>query len=163
MISRAIQLSRTAAALRRQTSAVAPPLARPPAAPAASFPPGRQTQRPFGDSAGDGGGGKIGTSDLAKRVAMDRGITLTASREIIYSVVDCITEATASGETVSIAGFGKFEPVIQKANQNQTNPQDPKGPKLQIPEKRRVKFRPYKHLAGVVEGTEEHKRRSGKD
>lgn len=92
MISRAIQLSRTAAALRRQTSAVAPPLVRPPAAPAASFPPGRQTQRPFGDSAGDGGGGKIGTSDLAKRVAMDRGITLTASREIIYSVVDCITE-----------------------------------------------------------------------
>lgn len=72
-------------------------------------------------------------------------------------------KATASGETVSIAGFGKFEPVIQKANQNQTNPQDPKGPKLQIPEKRRVKFRPYKHLAGVVEGTEEHKRRSGKD
>lgn len=72
-------------------------------------------------------------------------------------------KATASGETVSIAGFGKFEPVIQKANPNQTNPQDPKGPKLQIPEKRRVKFRPYKHLAGVVEGTEEHKRRSGKD
>ena len=95
MISRALQLSRTAAALRRPP-AVTSSLARPHAAPAAASPPGRQSQRPYGDSAGavgdEGGGGRLSTTDLAKRVAMDRGITLSAARGLVDSVVDCITE-----------------------------------------------------------------------
>ena len=64
---------------------------------------------------------------------------------------------------MSIAKFGKFEPVVQKARQSQTDPQNPGGARLQVPEKRRVKFRPYAHLSGVVEGTTEHKKRSGKE
>ena len=52
-----------------------------------------------------------------------------------------------------IPKFGKFETVIHKARNSQTNPQDPKGPKLYVPEKRRVKFRPFTHFSGVVEGT----------
>jgi len=63
---------------------------------------------------------------------------------------------------VRIPKFGRFDTVVRKARNSQTNPQDPKGPKLYVPEKRRVKFRPFTHFSGVVEGTIEHKRRSGK-
>jgi len=157
-----LQLSRTAAALRRQP-ALASSLARPAAD---SLLPGRQSQRPFGGEAGgDCGddGGKLYTDGFVKMLAMNRGITPTAAREALDGVVDCITEVTATGRTVSIAKFGKFEPVVQKARSSQINPQDPRGARLHVPEKRRVKFRPYKHFSGVMEGTIEHKRRSGKE
>ena len=93
MISRALHLSRTASALRRHP-ALASSLARHPAGPAASILPGlpgRQSQRPFGDEAGDDSG-KLKADDLVRKIAADRDISLKAAKDFLDSVVDIITE-----------------------------------------------------------------------
>ena len=105
MISRALHLSRTASALRRHP-ALASSLARHPAGPAASILPGRQSQRPFGDEAGDDSG-KLKADDLVRKIAADRDISLKAAKDFLDSVVDIITEVRGGGGLASVCVFAK--------------------------------------------------------
>jgi len=91
-------------------------------------------------------------SEVAKEVHLridqeeDLGVpSLTRSGvlEIVKSVFDIIALAVASGESVMIPKFGKFESKVSPARQAR-NPKT--GKTIDVPEKLIVKFRPSSAL-----------------
>lgn len=82
-----------------------------------------------------------GKSDLVKSIATRLGFAQTAVTQVLDELTAQITARTAEGETVNLAGFGRFE---QKVRAARTGRNVATGEAIQIPETRRLNFRPAK-------------------
>ncbi|HID95079.1 MAG TPA: HU family DNA-binding protein [Candidatus Latescibacteria bacterium] len=85
--------------------------------------------------------------ELVARAANDAGITKKAAASVVNAILEGITDALASGDKVTLVGFGTFLPTQRKARTGR-NPQT--GGTLRIPAKTVPKFRPGKKLRNAV-------------
>ncbi len=81
--------------------------------------------------------------DLVGEVANQTELTKKTSREAIDAVFSAITDSLATGEKVTLVGFGTFQ-VMERKARNGRNPQT--GEIIQIPAKKVPKFAPGKGL-----------------
>ncbi|KAL3921271.1 MAG: hypothetical protein SGARI_006723 [Bacillariaceae sp.] len=65
-------------------------------------------------------------------------MSIAASKRVLDTVLDTITEGVAEGRSVRIKGFGAFEPYISKERMG-VNPNTQE--KIHIPAKRRIRFK----------------------
>ena len=86
-------------------------------------------------------------AELMEKVASQTGLTKKACRQTIDSVTSAIADSLASGEKVTLVGFGSFKVRERKARQGR-NPQT--GEKIEIPAKKVPTFEPGKNLKEVV-------------
>lgn len=86
-------------------------------------------------------------AELVEKVASQTGLTKRACREAIDSITSTISDSLASGEKVTLVGFGSFKVRQRKARRGR-NPQT--GREIQIPAKEVPKFDPGKNLKEAV-------------
>ncbi len=86
--------------------------------------------------------------DVVEFVAGCAGITKVQASRSIDCYHEAIQGALASGEKVTLVGFGSFKVRKRKARQGR-NPQT--GEKISIPAKNVPKFEPGRNLRDVVE------------
>ncbi len=87
-------------------------------------------------------------ADLAAKVADQTGVSKRVATEAVNAVFEGIEEGLASGEDVSVPGFGKFTVVARPARQGR-NPQT--GELIDIPEGLNVRFKPGAPLKRAVD------------
>jgi len=85
--------------------------------------------------------------DIVKAVAEANEWTQKEAAEKVEAVVSTIKATIATGETVQLTGFGKFE-VRESAERKGRNPQT--NQPMTIPATKRVKFKVGKNLASDV-------------
>lgn len=86
-------------------------------------------------------------AQLIRNVAFEEGLTVKAAESIVNEVLSQVVETVQSGETVDLAGFGKFEGTFSDERVGR-NPQT--GGTLTIPAKRGIKFKPSKTLKDLL-------------
>ena len=86
-------------------------------------------------------------AELITAVAQKTGLTRKDADKVVASVLESITETLASGEKVSLVGFGTFE-VKERAAQQGINPST-KEP-MQIPASKSPVFKSGKQLKDAV-------------
>ncbi len=84
---------------------------------------------------------------LVEQMATGAGISKAAAERALNAFMDAITDAVASGDKVSLIGFGTFY-VTERKERTGRNPQT--GEKMVIPAKKVVKFRPGSRLSEAV-------------
>ena len=82
--------------------------------------------------------------DLVNKIAEECEMSKDAADKALNSMLKAITNIVASGEKVSLIGFGTFS-VNERAARQGRNPQT--GKTMQIPSKKVVKFKAGKKLA----------------
>ncbi len=87
------------------------------------------------------------TKDLVKDVAEVTNHTQNEVKEILDSIIGHIENALVEEDLVDIFGFGKFS-VLTRPERNGINPATKE--RIVIPERKVVKFKPYKKLADRI-------------
>lgn len=82
-------------------------------------------------------------SELIDAIAEDAGISKSAAKKALESVLENIGEALQEGRRVSIVGFGSWS-VTRRAARQGRNPQT--GKTIKIKAKNVVKFKPSTNL-----------------
>ncbi|HEX6990202.1 MAG TPA: HU family DNA-binding protein [Bacillota bacterium] len=82
-------------------------------------------------------------AELINRVAEKTGLTKKETEKAVNAVVETIEQALATGEKVSLVGFGTFEVRSRRARTGR-NPQT--GESISIPASKVPAFRPGKAL-----------------
>jgi len=95
---------------------------------------------------------KLTTKDLVQIVSESHDLSLAESRRIIDTIFDTIVDSLAKKKTVVVAHFGTFDTITTKPRVGR-NPQT--GETLLIPERQRVRFKPYKSFKASVAGPTE--------
>ncbi|AUY50430.1 HU family DNA-binding protein [Streptomyces sp. CB01881] len=90
----------------------------------------------------------VNKNTLVDRVAPQLG-SRRAAAEAVEVVLDTIARALAEGNSVSVTGFGTFEPA-QHASRLARNPQT--GDRVTIPARRVPRFRPHQRLKDLTDG-----------
>lgn len=85
--------------------------------------------------------------DLINKVAEDANITKAQATDALNTVFNAIGDTLASGDKVSLVGFGTFS-SNHRAARTGRNPKT--GEPLQIAAKNVVKFKPGKELSASV-------------
>lgn len=85
----------------------------------------------------------MNTKELAKTVADQHGLSQADVQKVIASVLDGIAIAAASGEEVSLPGFGKFKAKDVAAREGR-NPST--GETMTFAAQRKITFQPAKAL-----------------
>lgn len=85
--------------------------------------------------------------DLVDRIAMDAGLTKKQAAAAVDSMLDSITGALKSGDTVLLTGFGKFE-VRTRAARTGINPKTLE--KINLPASKVPAFKAGKALKVAV-------------
>ena len=91
----------------------------------------------------------MNSGDIAERIANEAGLSKATARSIVTSIFDQIGDAAATGEEVTINGFGKFK-VRNTPARSGRNPGT--GEATQIKASRKVAFTPAKALKDKVAG-----------
>lgn len=86
-------------------------------------------------------------AELVEEVASQTGLTKRICRQTVDSITAAITDSLASGEKVTLVGFGSFKVRKRKARRGR-NPQT--GTEIQIPAKEVPKFEAGKNLKEAV-------------
>lgn len=81
--------------------------------------------------------------DLVNKIADECEMSKAAADKVVNSMLKAITNSVASGEKVSLIGFGTFS-VNERAARQGRNPQT--GKTMQIPAKKVVKFKAGKNF-----------------
>jgi len=76
--------------------------------------------------------------ELVEKVAKNSGLSKTDAEKALASILDAIAGAVATGDKVTLIGFGTFL-VSERAAREGRNPQT--GETMQIPAKKIVKFK----------------------
>lgn len=76
--------------------------------------------------------------------------TKVFSKEILEGMIEVVEEAVANGDKIAISNFGTLEVRESKARVGHS-PQNPEI-KIDIPAKKRVKFKSGKRLAEITNG-----------
>lgn len=85
----------------------------------------------------------MNTKELAKAVADQHGLAQADVQKVIAGVLDGIANAAASGEEVSLPGFGKFKAKDVAAREGR-NPST--GETMTFAAQRKITFQPAKAL-----------------
>lgn len=94
-------------------------------------------------------GKTVSKSDLARSVAEEMGWNISNTQKAIDSLFAAIKAAASSGDTVNIAGFGRFS-VKTRAARIARNPRT--GQPVEVPESTVLGFKPAKNaLADAAE------------
>ena len=88
-------------------------------------------------------------SDLASAVAASTGLSSSDASKAVDGVLEAITGALASGDSVQLTGFGGFS-VADRAARQGRNPQT--GATIQIATSKQPKFKAGKGLKEAVNG-----------
>jgi len=86
-------------------------------------------------------------TELISALAEKTGLTKKDSEVVVSATIDAITEALASGDKVSLVGFGTFE-VKTRAARNGINPRTKEA--MPIPESKLPVFKAGKALKDAV-------------
>lgn len=86
-------------------------------------------------------------ADIVERVANGNGFTRTESFDLVESVLSIIKDTLADGETLKIAGFGKFV-VKKKTDRRGRNPMT--GEEIKIDARRVLTFKPSAMLKDAM-------------
>ncbi len=86
-------------------------------------------------------------ADLVSKIAGDGGITKAQAEKAIDGFVTAVTDALATGDKVTLVGFGTFS-VGSRTEREGRNPRT--GEKITIPASKVVKFKPGKSLSDKV-------------
>ncbi|WP_431681270.1 HU family DNA-binding protein [Kitasatospora sp. KL5] len=90
----------------------------------------------------------VNKNALIDRVAPQLG-SRRAAAEAVEVVLDTIARTLAEGSSVSVTGFGVFEPA-ERASRLARNPQT--GDRVTIPARRVPRFRPHQRLKDLTDG-----------
>jgi DNA-binding protein HU-beta len=85
--------------------------------------------------------------DLVEKVAQDCNISKVSAEQALNGVLGAISSAVATGDKVSLIGFGTFS-VSERAAREGRNPKN--GETIQIPAGKVVRFKAGKKLAEAV-------------
>ena len=85
--------------------------------------------------------------ELIEKIAQETGETKAATERFLASFIGHVQKAVAEGDRVALLGFGTFE-SSETAARTGRNPST--GEAMQIPAKRRVKFKAGKQFADKV-------------
>lgn len=85
---------------------------------------------------------------LVDQMAQAAGISKSAAERALNGFMDAVTDALASGDKVTLIGFGTFS-VSERRARTGRNPQT--GKPLEIPAKKVVKFKPGTRLSEAVD------------
>lgn len=85
--------------------------------------------------------------DLVSKMAEDAGISKKAAEDALSSFVSAVKGALASGESISLIGFGTFN-VSARSARTGRNPQT--GAEIQIPARKVPTFKAGKGLKEAV-------------
>lgn len=88
--------------------------------------------------------------EFVDRVASRSGLSKQDAAKAVDAVLDSITDALKSGDTVSFTGFGKFSTQHRAARMG-VNPRNP-GQKVHIPASTVPKFSAGSQLKSAVKG-----------
>lgn len=86
-------------------------------------------------------------TELARKIATEKEITIKAATEAIETVVNTIADTLVDGEEIKIAGFGTFS-VVERAAREGRNPAT--GETIQIEASKSPKFKASKTLKDAV-------------
>lgn len=86
-------------------------------------------------------------TELARKIATEKEITIKAATEAIETVVNTIADTLVDGEEIKIAGFGTFS-VAERAAREGRNPAT--GETIQIEASKSPKFKASKTLKDAV-------------
>jgi DNA-binding protein HU-beta len=86
-------------------------------------------------------------ADLVSKIAGDGGITKAQAEKAVDGFVAAVTDALATGDKVTLVGFGTFS-VGARTEREGRNPRT--GEKITIPASKVVKFKPGKSLSDKV-------------
>lgn len=90
---------------------------------------------------------KMNKTELARKIATEKEITIKAATEAIETVVNTIADTLVDGEEIKIAGFGTFS-VVERAAREGRNPAT--GETIQIEASKSPKFKASKTLKDAV-------------
>lgn len=96
------------------------------------------------------GSNNLTKPDIIKEVAEHHDLTLAKSERIVNTIFDTIAESMTKSRAVKISKFGTFD-CYKSRGRNARNPQT--GAVLFVPEKMRVRFKPYDALKKRVAET----------
>ena len=91
----------------------------------------------------------MNTTELADRVAAERGMTKAEAKQTVESVLKAIVDAAKSGAEVSLSGFGKFK-VQNKPAREGRNPAT--GETMKIAASRKLSFVQAKAVKDALNG-----------
>ena len=90
-----------------------------------------------------------GKPELVAKVAEGSGLTKAQAGKAVDAIIDAIKETLATGEPVSLSGFGTFK-VSETAAREGRNPAT--GAPMMIAASKRVGFSAGSRLSGAVKG-----------
>ena len=90
---------------------------------------------------------KVTKEELVKDVAQKAGISIADARKAVTAAFESITDSLASGNDVSVIGFGQFHTKVVDARKGR-NPQT--GAEIDIAEHVVARFKPGKGLKDAV-------------
>ena len=88
--------------------------------------------------------GTVSKADIVREIAQETGVTQESVRGAIDAFLGAVTTHAQAGDTVSLAGFGRFQ-VKARAARTGRNPNT--GASVEIPESRKLAFKVSK---GVI-------------
>ena len=91
----------------------------------------------------------MNTSELATKIAEAHGVSKTQAQAIVDSVLKSIVSSAASGEEISLPGFGKFK-VKETPEREGRNPAN--GEKIKIAASRKLTYSPAKAVKEMLNG-----------
>ena len=89
----------------------------------------------------------MNNGDLINKIAEDAGITKGQAEDALSAVLDGITSALKSDDSVTLVGFGTFS-VSKRDARSGRNPQT--GETIKIAAKNVAKFKPGKKLSDAI-------------
>jgi DNA-binding protein HU-beta len=91
----------------------------------------------------------MNTSELITRIAEANNVSKTQAQAIVESMLKTIMSAAASGEEISLPGFGKFK-VKETPEREGRNPAS--GQKIKIAASRKLTYSPAKAVKELLKG-----------
>jgi DNA-binding protein HU-beta len=79
----------------------------------------------------------VNKAELVGAISDKSGLSRSDAESALNALIDCVQDAVAGGDRVSLPGFGTFQPTLRKAR----TARDPRtGAPMQIPERKAAKF-----------------------
>lgn len=91
----------------------------------------------------------MNNSDLAEKIASSNGLTKADAKKVVDGVFAVIADAAATGEEISLNGFGKFKVKDTPAREGR-NPST--GATIQIAASKKLTFAPAKAVKDKLNG-----------
>ena len=86
-------------------------------------------------------------NEFVRALAAKTDMPIKAADELVKAYQEVLTEALASGESVSFVGFGSYQVKVREAHDMKI---PSTGEVLNVPEKKRVTFKPGKKLNSAL-------------